>query len=184
MDVMMALRPRADALQLVCEKMKDGPDFDAILLTLETVGDSVVMVDGALAEMKRVLKLDWKECTALAALTQIATPDGVPTAQWIKNAGLTAASFHRAIHRAAARLVERGYVSKQGSRRLTRYTLVKGSETALAINCQKTINDVGQKAHSLLSTTRPPLRGRGEASVDANNDTTDYEDDPLLVFAA
>ncbi len=96
-DVMLRIEKKnLDEIRLVCSKQKDGGDFPAILLRLQSINlaensTSAVIVESDF-EIIPSLKLEGREKKALLCIPS----DGAACTEWMKISGMEQSTFYRA----------------------------------------------------------------------------------------
>lgn len=139
-DAMLSLKNDDGRLRLVCEKMKDAPEFAPIALELKRVGDSCVVITATGPLQYGAAELTPSECQALETLQSPMFEDGASASRWLEASGLPQRTFFKAAKELVLRrLVDKSgpptrplyTVSPTGSRRLTATT----ATTAVGLQC-------------------------------------------------
>lgn len=128
-DTIVALREKDGALELTCEKQKDGPEFAPLLLGLQKVEESCVLKvhDGAWTYAGFLSKV---EAQGLRALHDSFMAGGAPSSTWLDVSEMPKSSFFKA----QKSLVERGLVQPKGEGRGTRYVVTEEGARLLKIH--------------------------------------------------
>lgn len=130
-DTIIALRPRDGLLELGCDKQRDAPEFDPLLveiLPVEGTNSCVIslheergVTDPALSRIER---------QALRSLHEGFLADGASVTAWLKASGMPDSSFYKA----RTSLVRREIVEQKGTGRGSRYAATPRGRALLSLH--------------------------------------------------
>jgi hypothetical protein len=115
-DTMIALRNESGVIHLTCEKQKDGPPFEQILLQLQLYNDSCIVT--RLSAQTRRAQLKKMELQILHALAHAFKTEGASNSE-LRDV-VAEAKQKRAFQYALGRLLELGFI-RRGEGKRARY---------------------------------------------------------------
>ncbi|HXL86485.1 MAG TPA: AAA family ATPase [Gemmatimonadaceae bacterium] len=130
-DAMLALKAEDSTLVLSSEKMKDGPLFESLTLTLEPTLESCVITTKTDCHLSSG-RLTKNERVVLESLSRDFDGDGAYSSHLEKASGLKDQSYYRAV----GALQRGGYVTAHKEGRSKRYTVTGRGHSAIGDNYQ------------------------------------------------
>jgi predicted transcriptional regulator len=170
-DAMLALKAEESSLVLSSEKMKDGPLFEPLTLTLEPTLTSCVIT----------AKTDWhlpsgritkNERAVLESLSLYFDEDGISSTALQETSRLEKGTYYRAI----GPLKKRGYIHEAKDGRTKRYTLTPQGRVAIGDNSQIGAKKVSDTHSGLIPPTSHLLQMGGVSPVESEPELN-LEDD-------
>lgn len=167
-DTLIQIKPGDDAITLSCEKQKDGPAFNPILLSLTPAAGSCVIELQSYRDSSRVRAITPQQRQALTVLSRDFLSDGASATNWLKASGIPDASFYRV----RSSLVREGYVEERPVGRYKRYVISPSGQSAIAINYQPLSSELSGAGLTYSHNSRSPVGARVDESRGAEPDWT------------
>jgi hypothetical protein len=124
-DMMLLATKDGDTLTIKCDKAKDAPEFEDVVLRLVAADESCVLEEAT--ESKQPAGPSGTARAALRVLADVFDEDGASYTRWWKASKLEETTFGRA----RKQLTKQGWVARQGEGRGTRYVLTTSGCAAL-----------------------------------------------------